>query len=219
VVNEACRAAAISKQAANQYKARHPTFAVQWNEAVETAVGRAEVALYERGVEGWDRPIFYSGKVVGKERVYSDKCLLRLLEARCPEVYGRGARSEHASPPGEAVAVRTEADALAELETYRAASRLLLESILSDPPEADVPTLPGPTTVSPGTGAEDPAASSQQPGGVELGGETRPDAPESHTAPASEASETAPGRPCPRCAGPGQNPYCPVCHGAGRIGG
>lgn len=25
------------------------------------------------------------------------------------------------------------------------------------------------------------------------------------------------GRPCPRCGGPGINPYCPACHGSGRI--
>ena len=32
--------------------------------------------------------------------------------------------------------------------------------------------------------------------------------------PAIAAGATA----CPRCDGPGVNPYCPVCHGAGRIG-
>jgi hypothetical protein len=52
VVAGACRAAKVSKQAAYQYRGRHPDFAQRWDDAAAEAVGRAEAELYRRGVEG-----------------------------------------------------------------------------------------------------------------------------------------------------------------------
>jgi hypothetical protein len=40
-----------------------------------------------RAVEGYQRPIYQKGQLVGYETVFSDNMLLTLLRARAPEAY------------------------------------------------------------------------------------------------------------------------------------
>lgn len=40
-----------------------------------------------RAVEGYQRPVYQKGELVGHETVYSDNMLLTLLRARAPDVY------------------------------------------------------------------------------------------------------------------------------------
>jgi hypothetical protein len=213
-VSEAARAVGLSRQAVYQQRHRRPAFAAAWDEAVVTALDSAEAELYRRGVEGWTRPVYYAGKVVGDERAYSDQCLIRFLAAKRPEEYGRHVGLGPSSQTGQRVVVKTAADALAELRAYRAASQMLLASILSEPAGPDAPPLwPG---VSPDT-AWDAESDTKTVSGSAAA--TPPDPPNSDPTPTSQSTEIPPGRPCPRCAGPRANPYCLVCHGRGRLGG
>jgi hypothetical protein len=37
-------------------------------------------ALYRRGIDGWDEPVFHAGEEVGTVRRYSDRCLVALAQ-------------------------------------------------------------------------------------------------------------------------------------------
>lgn len=50
-------------------------------------VHKAELALYERGVEGVDEPVYQGGKMVGTVRKYSDTALIFYLKGNHPERY------------------------------------------------------------------------------------------------------------------------------------
>ena len=147
--------------------------------------------------------------MVGSEQVNSDACLIRLLEARAPEEYGRRTQIEHGGTGGWLVVESAPADPAAALAAFEAASRLMLASILAEPAGAfngPPPTEPPDTA---GAGLSDSGAPTPPAGGPDDG----------PMAPARPADPPRGGRPCPRCTGPGRNPYCPVCHGRGTLGG
>jgi hypothetical protein len=42
-------------------------------------------ALYSRGIDGWDEPVFHAGAEVGVVRRFSDRCLVALAQMKLPE--------------------------------------------------------------------------------------------------------------------------------------
>jgi hypothetical protein len=66
---------------------RDPDFAAAAQEAMDDALGGLEAEAMRRAVEGYKRPIYQKGELVGYETVYSDNMLLTLLRARAPESY------------------------------------------------------------------------------------------------------------------------------------
>ena len=66
---------------------REPAFAAAVHDAMDDALGRLEAEAMRRAVDGYQRPIYQRGELVGHETVYSDHMLLTLLRARAPEVY------------------------------------------------------------------------------------------------------------------------------------
>jgi hypothetical protein len=201
VLVEACRAAGITKQGAYQYRARHPDFAAAWEEAVEEAAGRAEAELYRRGVYGWERPVYFGGRQVGAERLYSDQCLIAFLRARSPAYRRRAAALERRAPPGRPVATRTEAEEDAARAAHREAVDLVIDSILTE--------------------RRLRAAAAPAAGRPDAGGGRAADGPAPPAVPAPAAGVAPPdphGRPCPRCVGAGRALYCPICRGSGRLG-
>lgn len=57
-------------------------FAAAWDNAAEAGLGVLENEAIRRAVDGVEKPVWYQGEEAGKERVYSDRLLLRALEAR-----------------------------------------------------------------------------------------------------------------------------------------
>ena len=66
---------------------RDPEFAAAAQEAMNDALGSLEAEAMRRAVEGYQRPVYQRGELVGYETVYSDNMLLTLLRARAPEAY------------------------------------------------------------------------------------------------------------------------------------
>jgi hypothetical protein len=62
-------------------------FAERWSEALDEAVERMEREAMRRGVEGYEQPVYYRGRRVGKIKRYSDTLLMFLLRANRPEKY------------------------------------------------------------------------------------------------------------------------------------
>ena len=66
---------------------RDAAFATAAQEAMDDALGSLEAEAMRRAVEGYQRPIYQRGQLVGHETVYSDNMLLTLLRARAPDAY------------------------------------------------------------------------------------------------------------------------------------
>jgi hypothetical protein len=64
-----------------------PSFAQAYSDAMEASTDLIEQEARRRAVEGYERPIFQRGELVGVERVYSDMLAALLLRGRRPEIY------------------------------------------------------------------------------------------------------------------------------------
>jgi|SRR5579864_26340 len=98
-----------------------------FNKAVAMAQGlaadRLEAEIYRRGVEGFERPVYQQGRMVGTERVFSDVLLIFAAKGARPEKYRE--RYEHTGADGgpiqlqPVVAVLKDQLTLAELEQLK----------------------------------------------------------------------------------------------------
>jgi hypothetical protein len=66
---------------------RDPAFGAAVQDALDDALGSLEAEAMRRAVEGYQRPVYQKGELVGHETVYSDNMLLTLLRARAPETF------------------------------------------------------------------------------------------------------------------------------------
>jgi hypothetical protein len=73
---------------------RDEEFAQRWKDAIADDADKLEEEAFRRAVEGIDRSVFYQGRIVGYVKEYSDYLLIRLLQARRPEVYRARRASE-----------------------------------------------------------------------------------------------------------------------------
>lgn len=100
IVSDAAKLTGMSRAVFYEWRDADPEFAAQWAAALEIAIERAERAAYERGVEGWEEPVY--GRVgkdrdgeVGIIRKYSDTMLTLVLKANKPEKYREKVDHEH----------------------------------------------------------------------------------------------------------------------------
>ena len=81
----------ISWHVLQGYKRNYPVFAeiMTIAETCREAVRqlKRKDALDERGVDGWEEPVYHKGRLVGTIKRYSDKCLELGLKASDPERY------------------------------------------------------------------------------------------------------------------------------------
>jgi hypothetical protein len=94
-VTSSARAAGFSRRAAYEWRNDDPEFAKDWDDAIETAIDRAEAEAVRRAVEGIAKPLMYiakplmyQGAKVGEVQEYSDRLLEFILRGRRPKVYG-----------------------------------------------------------------------------------------------------------------------------------
>lgn len=93
-VTRACRAAGISKKTAYKHRAKYPSFADKWAEALQEGIAAAEDEAWRRAVHGTMRPVYDKGKVVGHIREFDNNLLMKMLAAHKPEVYSERLRVE-----------------------------------------------------------------------------------------------------------------------------
>lgn len=74
-----------------------------WADAQVKAADHLEDTAVRRADEGVIKAVYYKGKVVGKERVYSDYLLGMTLKAAKPERYKDRSSSEVSGPGGKAI--------------------------------------------------------------------------------------------------------------------
>jgi hypothetical protein len=70
-----------------RWRQSDPSFAQSCSEAMEAGTDVIEQEARRRAVEGYDRPVYQGGTLVGVVRVYSDMLAALLLRGRRAEVY------------------------------------------------------------------------------------------------------------------------------------
>jgi len=186
-VTGAADAVGVDRTTPYKYAGRSPRFARLWDEAIERAKDLARRECFTRGVIGWQEPVFFGGECIGHVPRKSDRCLELYLKAHDP-AYRDKQSVELSGPAGGPV--RTRAEIAAQMEPYESAVGLLVDSLvaLRQLEATTTPALPAPA------------------GPVVIDAEAVPAPPSPPT-----------GKPCPRGDKPGENPYCPLCHGAGVV--
>jgi hypothetical protein len=81
------KAAGINNKTVYQWREMDDEFVMQENELKAQLADRLESEAIRRAYNGWDRPIYQRGVLVGVERVYSDMLLKLMLTALKPEKY------------------------------------------------------------------------------------------------------------------------------------
>lgn len=64
VVTYACNVVDIVPSTAYRQRTLDPTFAKEWDEALEAGVDRAEIEAFRRGVDGYEEPVVYKGELM-----------------------------------------------------------------------------------------------------------------------------------------------------------
>jgi hypothetical protein len=77
----------INRVTMYRWRQNEPSFAQAYSDAMEAGTDLIEEEARRRAVEGYDRPVFQGGTLVGVVRVYSDQLAAMLLRGRRPEVY------------------------------------------------------------------------------------------------------------------------------------
>lgn len=106
IIRAACEAAGIRRGLHSSWKRSDPTFAEDCEEALEDAVDRIEKEMIRRGIDGFERPIIYQGKITGQYKDYSDALLITLAKGMRPQRYKD--RTEHTTPKGQPLEVNVE---------------------------------------------------------------------------------------------------------------
>jgi hypothetical protein len=96
VVQQACTAANVCRSTAYRARMTDPTFAQEWDEAMEDGIDLAEAEAYRRAVRGFDEPVIHHGQLAvdadGKPltvKRYSDRLLELILRGRRKDVYSQ----------------------------------------------------------------------------------------------------------------------------------
>lgn len=83
-IEDAVKAARVSKSLLYKWRKTDATFAEEWKLAYEHGADALEAEAQRRAVEGVERPVYYKGVLCGVTREYSDTLLIFLLKARDP---------------------------------------------------------------------------------------------------------------------------------------
>jgi hypothetical protein len=83
----ACQLARVSPHTVYAWREHSEDFSLRENEAQEHLTQTLEREALRRALEGFDRPVYQKGVLVGYERVYSDTLMNTLLKARRPDKY------------------------------------------------------------------------------------------------------------------------------------
>jgi hypothetical protein len=82
-----CRTANIDNRTVYRWREMDDEFVMRENDLRMQLADRLEGEAIRRGYEGFDRPVYQGGSLVGYERVYSDSLLKLMLSALKPEKF------------------------------------------------------------------------------------------------------------------------------------
>lgn len=77
----------VSRQHVHHLRRTRKDFAKKWADAIEQATDALEHAARTRAMDGYQRPIYQRGELVGHEPCYSDALMITLLKAHRPEKF------------------------------------------------------------------------------------------------------------------------------------
>jgi hypothetical protein len=83
----ACQLAHVSPHKIYGWREFDADFVLREHEAQEHLTQDLEREALRRAFEGFDRPVYQKGELVGFEKIYSDSLMAMLLKARRPSVY------------------------------------------------------------------------------------------------------------------------------------
>lgn len=109
-VRRSCEAAGVARSWAYDLRAKDPQFAAEWKAAALDAADLIEETLLDRGLSGWEEPVYQGGQLVGEIRRYAHNVAMVILKASNPEKYGDRTRLEHTGPDGGAIQIQQQID-------------------------------------------------------------------------------------------------------------
>lgn len=86
-VTMSARAIGMSRSHMHTLRRNDKTFAKEWDDAMQQATDALEHTARKRAMEGYKRPVFQRGELVGHEICYSDALTIALLKAHRPEKF------------------------------------------------------------------------------------------------------------------------------------
>jgi hypothetical protein len=112
-VTASAEAAGIHRKTAYEWRDEDPEFAAAWERAKDMGVEALEDEAHRRAFQGFDKPVYQGGAMVGTVREYSDTLSIFLLKAHKPTRYRENTRMELTGADGGPV----------QLDDTQAASR------------------------------------------------------------------------------------------------
>lgn len=101
VIRRAAAEAGCSRQVIYEWL-KNPEFKARYETAESDALDVIREAIHDRGVEGWDEPVYQGGRYVGSVRKYSDSLLQFLARKRLPECRDKEAIEASEQPDANA---------------------------------------------------------------------------------------------------------------------
>ena len=86
-VTKSAATVGVSRQHVNHLRRTRPQFAKDWDDAMQKATDALEEAARGRAMDGYQRPVYQRGELVGYETCYSDALMITLLKAHRPEKF------------------------------------------------------------------------------------------------------------------------------------
>lgn len=88
-VADACSKIGVSTGWLKRWLRDDPKAEAAITDAIDTGATVLESHMIKRATVGWDEPVFYKDKEIGARRKFSDTLLIKALESRKPEMYGK----------------------------------------------------------------------------------------------------------------------------------
>jgi hypothetical protein len=114
-VRRSCEAASVARSWAYDLREKDPAFAAEWKLAALDAADLIEEVVQDRGVNGWDEPVWYKDAQVGTVRKYSNTLAVFLLKHANPEKYGDRTELRHSGPDGGPIQIQQQTADLSHL--------------------------------------------------------------------------------------------------------
>ncbi|MCC7012302.1 MAG: helix-turn-helix domain-containing protein [Planctomycetes bacterium] len=84
-LRQACELSQITRSSVSRWRQSDPVFRERYDLAAEDGADRIREAIHLRAVEGWKEEVFGKEGFLGHRTLFSDKLLLAMAQARCPE--------------------------------------------------------------------------------------------------------------------------------------
>lgn len=106
-ITVACAAVNIKPSTLRYWRKNDEEFDQACKDAWEEGTGVYEETAFDRGKNGTVKDVYHKGEIVGEEIVHHDTLLLRTLERRAPEDWGKASRVELTGANGGPLRVQT----------------------------------------------------------------------------------------------------------------